>query len=65
VGARVSVSPTQEVELQPDGSLVVRFTAGGALEMAWHLYTWGRHVTVIQPENFWKRVKKHQEWAIP
>ena len=25
----------------------LRFTAGGTLEMAWHLYTWGHHVTVI------------------
>lgn len=39
--------PTQEVQPQPDGSLVLRFTAGGTLEMAWHLYTWGHHVTVI------------------
>ena len=30
--------PTQKIEPQADGSLVVRFTAGGALEMAWHLY---------------------------
>lgn len=41
--------PTQTMEDQPDGSLIVRFRAGGALEMAWHLFTWGREVEVIRP----------------
>jgi predicted DNA-binding transcriptional regulator YafY len=42
--------PTQRNENQPDGSLVVRFHAGGLLEMAWHLMTWGRHVEVLEPQ---------------
>lgn len=42
--------PTQSNELQPDGSLIVRFHAGGLLEMAWHLMTWGRHVEVLEPQ---------------
>jgi predicted DNA-binding transcriptional regulator YafY len=29
--------------------MLVRFHAGGLLEMAWHLMTWGRHVEVIEP----------------
>jgi predicted DNA-binding transcriptional regulator YafY len=41
--------PTQVLEPQEDGSLVVRFRAGGLLEMAWHLLTWGRHVEVLEP----------------
>lgn len=41
--------PTQVLEPQADGSLVVRFRAGGLLEMAWHLLTWGRHVEVLEP----------------
>ena len=41
--------PTQSNETQPDGSLVVRFHAGGLLEMAWHLMTWGRNVEVLEP----------------
>lgn len=41
--------PTQTMEDQPDGSLIVRFRAGGALEMAWHLFTWGHEVEVIRP----------------
>lgn len=41
--------PSQTVELCPDGTLLLRFHAGGLLEMAWHLMTWGRHVEVIEP----------------
>mgnify|MGYP001211143839 CR=1 FL=1 len=41
--------PRQEVEALPDGRLEVRFTAGGLREMAWHLFTWGRHVEVVAP----------------
>ena len=43
--------PTQVMEPQPDGSLIVRFRAGGLLEMAWHLFTWGDQVEVIKPKR--------------
>ena len=43
--------PRQEIEDRPDGSLIVRFRAGGALEMAWHLYRWGDKVEVLAPEH--------------
>lgn len=42
---------TQKLESQPDGTLVVRFNAGGHLEMAWHLLSWGRHVEVLAPNS--------------
>lgn len=42
--------PTQKFEEQPDGSLIVRFRAGGALEMCWHLFTWGGEAKVLEPE---------------
>ncbi len=48
--------PTQTTEECPDGSLIVRFTAGGALEMSWHLHTWGDAVKVLKPADFWDRV---------
>jgi predicted DNA-binding transcriptional regulator YafY len=41
--------PTQTSETLADGSLIVRFHAGGLLEMAWHLMTWGTHVEVLEP----------------
>jgi predicted DNA-binding transcriptional regulator YafY len=31
------------------GELIVRFRAGGLLEMAWHLLQWGNHVEVLAP----------------
>ena len=50
--------PDQTVENLPDGSLMVRFRAGGALEMAWHLWTWGDAVEVIEPAEFWERFEE-------
>lgn len=40
---------SQTLEDNSDGSLTVRFEAGGKLEMAWHLMSWGHHVEVIEP----------------
>lgn len=52
--------PSQSIEEEKDGSLLVKFTAGGGLEMAWHLYTWGDKVTVIKPKRLAQMVKKHR-----
>jgi len=41
--------PTQLMEPQANGSLIVRFRAGGLLEMVWHLVTWGGEVRVLKP----------------
>lgn len=55
--------PSQKMKKNKDGSLTVRFRAGGCLEMAWHLYTWCGQVKVIKPVDFWQRVAKlRQEW---
>jgi predicted DNA-binding transcriptional regulator YafY len=43
--------PDQTIEDQPDGSLIVRFRAGGSLEMCWHLYCWGSDVEVLSPSH--------------
>jgi predicted DNA-binding transcriptional regulator YafY len=53
--AKYIFHPTQEMIENPDGTLTVKFRAGGAREMDWHLYTWGKHVKVIQPKDFNKR----------
>lgn len=47
--------PSQQTEWAEDGSLHVRFTAGGMLEMDWHLYTWGDGVEVIAPPELQNR----------
>jgi predicted DNA-binding transcriptional regulator YafY len=43
--------PSQQLEDAPDGSLVVRFSAAGHLEMCWHLYAWGDQVEVLAPDR--------------
>lgn len=42
--------PSQKMKKRPDGSLDVKFRAGGLLEMAWHLYCWGDQVKVLAPD---------------
>jgi predicted DNA-binding transcriptional regulator YafY len=42
---------TQTFEETETGELIVRFRAGGLLEMAWHLLTWGEHVEVLAPQR--------------
>lgn len=43
--------PTQTLSLLEDGSTEVRFRSGGLREMAWHLFQWGREVSVSTPEE--------------
>jgi predicted DNA-binding transcriptional regulator YafY len=43
--------PTQTMTREPDGSTVVCFHAGGLLEMAWHLFTWGDAVRIYAVFN--------------
>ncbi len=55
--------PDQSTEDASDGSLIVRFRAGGLLEMAWHLYTWGDRVEVLEPPELAAMVHPHrQHW---
>lgn len=49
--------PRQETRLDKDGSLIVSFVAGGLMEMAWHLFTWGRDVTVLEPRQLQEMLK--------
>lgn len=44
--------PTQTMIENKDGTLTVKFRAGGRIEMDWHLYTWGNHVKVIKPTDW-------------
>jgi predicted DNA-binding transcriptional regulator YafY len=52
--------PTQTIEEEANGSLLVRFRASGHLEMCWHLYSWGRSVEVLQPARLREMVHSHQ-----
>ena len=48
--------PDQSIEENGDGSLTVRFKAGGIDEMCWHLFTWGESVTVEKPVRLRRRL---------
>jgi predicted DNA-binding transcriptional regulator YafY len=43
--------PSQSMEREADGSLIVRFRAGGVQEICWHLFTWGESVSVLAPDT--------------
>ena len=43
--------PTQSMTDEPDGSLTVRFRAGGLVQIANHLMTWGPTVTIFGPDR--------------
>ena len=60
-----SFHPTQTVEQEPDGSLVVRFRAAGLLEMCWHLYMWGDSVEVISPPELAEMVAGYRRSDFP
>lgn len=49
---------SQEMIENPDGTLTVKFFAGGVREMEWYLHTWGEEVKVIKPTDFAERLKK-------
>lgn len=49
---------SQSVEQHDDGTITVRFKAGGLDEICWHLVTWGEHVVVESPLNLRKRMSE-------
>ena len=57
--------PTQVMTEDEDGSLTVRFTASGHLEMAWHLYMWGDAVEVLAPAALRDMVDRHRREDFP
>jgi len=57
--------PDQELQKHKDGTLTVKFKAGGMLEMAWHLVKWGHHVEVIRPQFLAELVQDIQkDWGL-
>lgn len=42
---------SQTVEDHPDGGVIVRFRASGMLELAWHLFTWGNKIEIVEPSS--------------
>ena len=50
--------PDQSTQSNDDGSLTVRFEAGGIDEMCWHLFTWGESVTIEEPPRLRRRLSE-------
>ena len=50
--------PSQTMNEGGDGSLTVRFRAGGIEEICWHLVTWGESVTILEPSSLRQRLVK-------
>ena len=57
--------PDQHMQDEADGGLTVRFSAGGWLEMAWHLYIWGDKVEVIAPPEVRSLVDAYRHSDFP
>ncbi|MEJ6790833.1 WYL domain-containing protein [Brevundimonas sp. BR2-1] len=55
--------PTQTVEEQADGGVVVRFRASGMRELAWHLFSWGDQVSIVAPARLRAVMKGELEAA--
>jgi predicted DNA-binding transcriptional regulator YafY len=65
--AEYQFHPGQSLEKQHDGSIIVRFRAGGQMEMCWHLYTWGANVEVIAPASLRRLMNsalKHRNFEV-
>ena len=43
--------PKQQIEEQQDGSLLIRFRAGGLREIAEHLFQWAGELVIVEPEE--------------
>jgi len=55
--------PTQTLEDQADGGVVVRFRASGMRELAWHLFSWGEQVAIVAPARLRAVMKGELEAA--
>jgi predicted DNA-binding transcriptional regulator YafY len=61
---RFQFHPGQTLEDQPDGSLIVRFRAGGFQEMTNHLFSWGDAVDVLAPPRLQNMMINELEKAL-
>jgi predicted DNA-binding transcriptional regulator YafY len=56
--------PSQQIEPQPDGSVIVRFRASGMLELAWHLFSWGDKIEILAPDKLRAVMRRELEAAL-
>jgi predicted DNA-binding transcriptional regulator YafY len=53
--------PSQKIEENDDGSVTVKFKAGGSVAICWHLFRWGKDVQIIKPLSLHKQYAKMLE----
>ena len=58
-----SLHPNQQLELNDDGTTTVTFEAGGAYEICWYLFRWGKNVKILEPQSLKNTYKELIEKA--
>ena len=53
-----SLHPNQKIIPNPDGTTTVTFEAGGAYEICWFLFRWGKDVQILEPQELKDTYKK-------
>ena len=53
-----NLHPTQKQKVNPDGTTIVTFEAGGRYEICWHLFRWGKDVKILEPQELKDTYKK-------
>ena len=53
-----SLHPNQKIIPNDDGTTTVTFEAGGAYEICWFLFRWGKDVQIIEPQELKDTYKK-------
>lgn len=56
--------PTQKINLQDDGSLIVTFKASGDKHIMWNLFKWGNAVDILAPLELNKKYREYLEEII-
>jgi predicted DNA-binding transcriptional regulator YafY len=55
---------SQRVEEHPDGGAIVRFRASGMLELAWHLFSWGKKIEILEPASLRRQMIAELQGAL-
>jgi len=64
VSKRLFVMDVGEDEEHPEGGVIVRFRASGMLELAWHLFTWGNKIEIVEPASLRQQITTEMRAAL-
>ncbi len=51
--------PTQKIKENKDGTVTVKFCAGGEKEIIWHVFKWGEKCKIIKPQSLANQYKEY------